>query len=216
MKAETPADGLHGPYSPCELRESDLDSNPFRQFQAWLDQAVSANLPQPLGMTLATATPDGQPSARMVLLRGLDERGFVFFTNYDSRKGQELAANPRAALVLYWAEFDRQVRVEGRVTRVSNEESDAYFQSRPFGSRLGALASPQSQILPDHEVLERRWEELKDLYRDGTVPRPAFWGGFRVIPDVIEFWQGQPNRLHDRLRYRRRDAGGWQIERLAP
>jgi pyridoxamine 5'-phosphate oxidase len=197
------------------LRESDVDADPFRQFRTWLEQALAANLPQPEGMTLATATPDGKPSARMVLLRGCDERGFVFYTNYDSRKGRELAANPFAALVLYWAELDRQVRIEGRVEQVTPEESDAYFRGRPRGSRQGAWASPQSQVIAGRDALERRMQEAQQTYPDGEVPRPPHWGGFRVVPDVIEFWQGQEDRLHDRLCYRR-TADGWVIERLAP
>jgi pyridoxamine 5'-phosphate oxidase len=198
------------------LRETDVDADPFQQFRCWLDQAVAAQLPQPLGMTLATATADGRPSARLVLLRGCDERGFVFFTNYESRKALELANNPQAALVFYWAELDRQVRIEGTVERVSAEESDAYFRSRPWGSRLGAWASPQSQVIASRDVLERSMEELTARYPDSDVPRPPYWGGYRVIPVSIEFWQGQANRLHDRLRYRRRDGDSWLLERLAP
>jgi pyridoxamine 5'-phosphate oxidase len=197
------------------LVEKDLDPDPFAQFKAWLDEALAANLHQALGMTLATATADGRPSARMVLLRGLDSRGFVFFTNYTSRKAKELDANPHAALVLYWAELDRQVRVEGCVERITGEESDNYFQTRPRGSRLGALASPQSEVIPDRTFLERRMEELIRQY-PREVPRPGFWGGYRVVPVLIEFWQGQENRLHDRLRYRRDERGCWIIERLAP
>ena len=197
------------------LLEKNLNPDPFKQFRAWLDEALAANLPQPLGMTLATATPQGRPSARMVLLRGFDSKGFVFFTNYTSRKAKELDNNPRAALVLYWAELDRQVRIEGTVQRVAADESDTYFQTRPRGSRLGALASPQSDVIPDRAFLERRMEELIREYPD-DIPRPGFWGGYRVIPVSIEFWQGQENRLHDRLRYRRDEDGPWIIERLAP
>jgi pyridoxamine 5'-phosphate oxidase len=198
------------------LRETDLDVNPFNQFLSWLDQALAAKLPQPLGMTLATATADGRPSARLVLLRGFDERGFVFFTNYESRKARELENNPRAALVFYWAELDRQIRIEGDVERTSGEESDRYFQSRPLGSRLGAWASPQSQSIANRDMLDRRMEELAVQYPGPDVPRPAFWGGYRVIPTVIEFWQGQQNRLHDRLLYRRVEKDAWILERLAP
>jgi pyridoxamine 5'-phosphate oxidase len=198
------------------LRETEVAANPFDQFRTWLDQALAAQLPQPLGMALATATADGKPSNRMVLLRGCDERGFVFFTNYESRKAQELDSNPQAALVFYWAELDRQVRIEGSVERISAAESDVYFQSRPRGSRLGAWASPQSQIIPNREVLDRRMEELVAEYGEADIPRPPHWGGYRVIPLIIEFWQGQPNRLHDRLRYRRVGEKSWCLERLAP
>jgi pyridoxamine 5'-phosphate oxidase len=198
------------------LDKGDLHADPFQQFRSWLEQALAAQLPQPYGMTLATVGPDAKPSARLVLLRGFDETGFFFFTNYESRKATELAANPRAALVFYWAELDRQVRIEGRVERLTAEESDAYFQTRPRGSRLGAWASPQSRVIPDRGVLDDRMEELVAQYGDGEVPRPPYWGGFRLVPDAIEFWQGRANRLHDRLRYRRSGERGWTIERLAP
>jgi len=167
-------------------------------------------------MTLATVGADGAPSARMVLMRGFDERGFVFYTNYQSRKAGELAANPRAALVLYWAQLERQIRVEGAVEAVSADESDAYFRTRPFGHKLGAHASPQSQVIADRAFLEARLQQLLEQFgEEDDVPRPAHWGGYRVVPHTIEFWQGKKNRLHDRLRYRR--AGeGWLIERLAP
>lgn len=198
------------------LRETAVATNPFTQFRSWLDQAVAAQLPQPLGMALATASADGRPSVRIVLLRGFDARGFVFFTNYESRKAQELDSNPQAALAFYWAELDRQVRIEGRVERISAEESDTYFASRPRGSRLGAWASPQSQIIADRDLLDRRMEELEAKYAEGDIPRPPYWGGYRVVPVSIEFWQGQVNRLHDRLRYRRLDGDSWCLERLAP
>lgn len=198
------------------LFESAMSPDPVEQFRTWLADAAAAGLINPEAMTLATATPDGRPSARMVLLKGVDERGFVFFTNYESRKGAELEANPRAALVFYWAALERQVRVEGRVERTSAAESDAYFRSRPWGSRLGALASPQSRVIPSRDVLEQRVEELLCQYPDHDIPCPSWWGGYRLIPVLIEFWQGQPNRLHDRLRYERREDGGWDIRRLAP
>lgn len=198
------------------LNEAEVDRNPFRQFLAWLDQAATAGLYQHDAMVVATATPEGSPAARMVLLRGLDERGFVFYTNYDSRKGGELEANPRAALLFYWPELERQVRIEGRVEQATAEESDRYFAGRPYDSRLGAWASPQSQVIVERGVLERRMDELRARYQGGPVPRPPHWGGYRVVPASIEFWQGRLSRLHDRLRYSRQDDGTWKVQRLAP
>jgi pyridoxamine 5'-phosphate oxidase len=202
-------------YTREALTEADVDADPVVQFGRWFEQAEQAGLLEPTAMTLATATPDGRPSARMVLLRGFDERGFCFYTNYESRKGVELAANPRAALVFWWGELERQVRIEGPVAPTSRAESEAYFHSRPSGSQLSAAASPQSRVIQDRAVLERRVAELATGSADGQVPLPDFWGGYRLTHEVVEFWQGRPNRLHDRLRYRR--AGdGWKIERLAP
>jgi pyridoxamine 5'-phosphate oxidase len=202
-------------YTRQSLLEADVDSNPIQQFQTWFNQAVEANLLEPNAMTLATATPDGTPSARIVLLKGVDNRGFVFYTNYNSHKGQELAANPKAALVFLWGDLERQVRVEGTVEKIADSETEAYFHSRPQASQLGAWASEQSRVIPDRAVLERRLAELTQQYQDQTVPRPPHWGGFRVIPQAIEFWQGRPSRLHDRLRYRL-ESGNWIIERLSP
>ena len=202
-------------YTRAALAEADVDADPVVQFGRWFEQAEQAGLLEPHAMTLATATPDGRPSARMVLLRGFDERGFCFYTNHESRKGVELAANPRAALVFWWGELERQVRIEGPVAPTSRAESEAYFHSRPPGSQLSAAASPQSRVIQDRAVLERRVAELAADSADGQVPLPDFWGGYRLTHEVVEFWQGRPNRLHDRLRYRR--AGdGWKIERLAP
>jgi len=197
------------------LSEGDVDADPIRQFRLWFDQALAAGLAEPNAMTVATATLDGRPSARMLLIKGVDERGFVFFTNYESRKGQELAGNPYAALVFYWAELERQVRIEGAVERVAPAESDAYFHSRPLGSQLGAAASHQSQVLTSRAELEQRIANLAAAHADHKLPRPQHWGGFRVVPTQFEFWQGRPNRLHDRIRYDQA-KGVWKITRLYP
>ena len=206
---------LRKEYTRAGLAEADVAPDPVEQFRRWFDVALAAGLHEPNAMTVATATRDGRPSARVVLLKGFEERGFVFYTNYEGRKGRELEENPRAALLFYWGELERQVRVEGAVSRVSEEEADAYYASRPRGSRLGAWASEQSRVVGGREVLEGRIGDLEAEYEGREVPRPPFWGGYRVGPEVVEFWQGRENRLHDRLVYRRQGAG-WEIRRLQP
>ena len=209
-------DELRREYNSDGLRESDAAENPFDQFELWFQQAVDAKIDLPDAMTLATASKDGIPSARIVLLRGFDERGLVFFTDYQSQKAQELAENPRAALVFYWRELDRQIRVSGSVNTVSREESEKYFRSRPVGSQLAALASNQGEVIPNRQKLESKYKQLMETFRHKEIPLPPFWGGFRLFPDWFEFWQGRPNRLHDRLRYTQCSDEGWKIERLSP
>lgn len=210
-----PIADLRRDYTLNGLSEADVDPDPFTQFQTWFDQAVAARVPEPNAMTLATTGPDGSPAARIVLLKGVDERGLMFYTNYESRKAQELIAHPRAALIFYWPDLERQIRIEGGVEKTSAAESDAYFASRPRGSRIGAWVSPQSQVIAGRDVLDQRQREIEARFGDGDVPRPPHWGGFRVVPVMWEFWQGRPSRLHDRLRYTRSDRG-WTLERLAP
>lgn len=198
------------------LEQATADPDPIRQFRKWFEIALGAGLEEPTAMTLATATRDGKPSARMVLLKGIDERGFVFYTNYESRKGLDLAENPHAALVFYWAELQRQVRITGPVSKVTAAESDAYFASRPLGSRFSASISRQSSVIASCAELEEKVAEIAARYPAGDPPRPKFWGGFRVHPDEIEFWQGAKDRLHDRLRYQKQSDGSWTMERLSP
>ncbi len=202
-------------YTQAGLLESDVVANPYEQFQIWFEQAVAANILEPNAMTLATVTPEGKPSARIVLLKAVDDRGFVFYTNYNSQKGVELQKCPYAALVFLWGDLERQIRIEGNVELVAADEATAYFHSRPTSSQLGAWASDQSAIIGDRSVLETRLQQLEIDYQDREIPKPPHWGGIRVIAQEIEFWQGRPSRLHDRLRYRLVD-GNWQIERLAP
>ncbi|WP_233880169.1 pyridoxamine 5'-phosphate oxidase [Paraburkholderia flagellata] len=207
---------LRKTYSLGSLDAADVDPDPIRQFQTWFAQALDAKLPEPNAMTVATVDEQGRPAARILLIKGVDERGFVFFTNYESRKGRELSANPHAALLFHWIELERQVRIEGKVELTSAEESDAYFNSRPLGSRIGAWASEQSTVIANRETLEAREREIVAQYGEAP-PRPPHWGGYRLVPEAIEFWQGRPSRLHDRIRYARESASAaWKIERLAP
>jgi pyridoxamine 5'-phosphate oxidase len=198
------------------LSEENAGHDPFDLFTAWFRLAGESSIHEPNAMALATATPEGRPSLRMVLLKGYDRSGFTFFTNYESRKGRELAVNPFAALLFWWEPLERQVRIEGAVEKLSAAESDEYYYSRPFGSRLGAWVSAQSRVIPDRTVLDQRFAELQAEYSDSHPDRPPFWGGYRLIPQMFEFWQGGLNRLHDRLRYRRQPDGAWLRERLAP
>ncbi len=203
-------------YTQEKLSKKDVQPDPVGQFDHWFREALNSELPEANAMTLATATRDGRPSARTVLLKGFDHQGFVFFTNYESRKGRELDENPFATLLFFWPELERQVRIEGRVERVSEDESQAYFQSRPKESQIGAWASPQSRVIEGRDVLEGKVHELITTFKhDEVLPLPPFWGGYRINPDVFEFWQGRESRLHDRIRYLRTEQG-WQIDRLAP
>ena len=207
---------LRREYARAALDERTADPDPLPQLIRWLQEAGEAKVLEPSAMTLATVGSDGRPSARIVLLKGVSDRGLEFFTDYRSRKGAELAQNPEAALVFWWAELERQVRVSGSTSRLSSAESDAYYGTRPPGSRISAWASHQSEVVPDRTTLERQWTDAAGRHPGAAIPRPPYWGGYRLAPREYEFWQGRPNRLHDRLRYRRDESGLWVIERLSP
>jgi pyridoxamine 5'-phosphate oxidase len=213
----TNIEALRKEYAQGELELSDTPADPIQQFEQWFEEALQSEVPEPNAMTLSTASADGVPSARIVLLKGLEVGTFLFYTNYESRKGRELAENPRAALTFLWHELQRQVRIEGQVEQLDEAASTAYFQSRPKGSQIGAWASPQSQPIESREVLEAKEQALSEKYEDAEqLPRPDHWGGYRVIPQRIEFWQGRPSRLHDRILYERSADGHWEKKRLAP
>ncbi len=207
---------LRKEYTKGSLSEKDLEQDPFKQFEKWFEEAKAAGIEEPNAMALATATKDAKPSIRTVLLKGVDERGFVFYTNYESRKGKELAENPNAALCFHWQPLERQVSIMGMVEKVSREESEAYFRSRPLTSRYGAWASHQSEVIAGKAELLKRAAEMALKYPTGDVPCPPFWGGYRLLPNEIQFWQGQPSRLHDRFRYLKQPDGTWKIDRLSP
>jgi pyridoxamine 5'-phosphate oxidase len=207
---------LRRDYSSQSLLESEVDADPISQFHKWWDQALKSEIMEPNAMTLATASSDGMPSARIVLLKGFDENGFVFYTNYRSYKGMQLDENPKACLVFFWKELERQVRITGLVKKATAKDSDGYFLSRPMGSQIGAWASPQSQVIKDRDSLDEAYLKQVEVFREKNPGRPPHWGGYVVQPVIIEFWQGRPSRLHDRIQYTLSEQGGWKIERLAP
>lgn len=207
---------LRKDYKLASLDESEVAPYPLSQFGKWWQDAIHSEIEEPNAMTLATSTPDGRPSARIVLLKSFDEEGFLFFTNYESRKGQELAANPHVTLLFFWRELERQVRIEGTVSKAPMAVSNEYYNSRPLGSRIGAIASPQSKVIPDRSFLEEQVDQVASKYKEEAPQRPDYWGGYLVKPQVIEFWQGRSSRLHDRILYTLTAEGSWKIERLAP
>jgi pyridoxamine 5'-phosphate oxidase len=207
---------LRQEYSSQSLLENDVASNPITQFDKWWQQAVASEIIEPNAMTLATASSDGMPSARIVLLKGFDKNGFIFFTNYKSYKAMQLDENPKASLVFFWKELERQVRIVGLVKKISEKDSDEYFHSRPIGSRIGAWASPQSQVIKDRNWLDNHYLEIASQFKEEVIERPPHWGGYVVQPVIVEFWQGRPSRLHDRIQYTLEENGQWRIERLAP
>ena len=207
---------IRSEYLSASLSEKDTHNDPIKQFEKWFNEALQAEVQEPTAMTLATATSDGRPSARIVLLKGFDNNGFVFYTNYLSRKGKEIAKNPLGAILFFWETLERQVRIEGVIEKVSREDSEKYFQTRPRASQLGAIASPQSQEIADREILEKKYGEVEAEYADKDILKPSYWGGYVLKPRLVEFWQGRESRLHDRILYKKIDNQNWKKVRLAP